>query len=113
MWGEAELEPEVEEWFARLTEHQRGRVEFYIDLLEQQGALLDEPYTRQLDGKLRELRFYAGRVQTRISYYIAAGRRIILLTVFQKTKPRELNEVKRAKQAMLDCMAAGHTAEED
>jgi hypothetical protein len=38
-------------------------VAFYIDLLADQGPLLGEPYTRQLDGKLRELRFTCNAVQ--------------------------------------------------
>ena len=54
------------------------------------AVLLSEPFTRQLDGKLRELRFYLARQPTRISYYIATGRIIVLLTVFTKTKPRVL-----------------------
>jgi hypothetical protein len=33
---------------------------FYVDLLAERGSLLGEPYTRQLDGKLRELRFHPG-----------------------------------------------------
>ncbi|WP_199754927.1 type II toxin-antitoxin system RelE/ParE family toxin [Amycolatopsis sp. WAC 04197] len=39
---------------------------FYGDLLAEQGPLLGEPYTRQLDGKLRELRFHLahGRLST-------------------------------------------------
>ena len=40
--------------------------------------MLDEPYTRQLDGHLRKLRFYLGRSATRVTYWIAPGRRIIL-----------------------------------
>ncbi|MET9023458.1 type II toxin-antitoxin system RelE/ParE family toxin [Actinopolymorpha sp. NPDC004070] len=59
-----------------------------MDLLEEQGVQLDEPYTRQLDGKLRELRFYLDRDQMRITYWISPGRRIILLTVFRKTQTR-------------------------
>ena len=62
---------------------------FYIDLLQEQGVLLDEPYTRQLKGKLRELRFNLGRERRRISYYVARERRIVLLTVFRKTRIRE------------------------
>jgi len=46
------------------------------------GFPLGEPYTRQLAGKLRELRFDLGRGRMRISYYIASGRRIILLTAY-------------------------------
>jgi hypothetical protein len=46
-------------------------------------------FCRQLDGKLRELRFSMGRDQTRISHDIATGRRIVLLTgVPQGTAPR-------------------------
>ena len=85
---------------------------FYIDLLQEQGVLLDEPYTRQLNGKLRELRFYLGRERRRISYYIATERRIVLLTVFRKTRMRETREISRAEIAMRRCIAEGHTAED-
>ena len=61
-WGGIELEPEVARWLEGLTDDEFGRAQFYIDLLEDQGVHLDEPYTRQLRGKLRELRFsWAGR----------------------------------------------------
>jgi ribosome-binding protein aMBF1 (putative translation factor) len=36
-------------------------------------VLLGEPYSRQLSGKLRELRFYCGGERIRISYWIASG----------------------------------------
>ncbi len=55
-----------------LADDEFGHAERYIDLLADQGALLGEPFTRQLDGKLRELRFYLGRQQTRMTCY---GRR--------------------------------------
>ncbi|WP_218020511.1 type II toxin-antitoxin system RelE/ParE family toxin [Nocardia beijingensis] len=57
-WGIVELEPEVRDWVERLPAVAFARVAFYIDLLEDKGPLLGEPYTRQLDGKLRELRFF-------------------------------------------------------
>lgn len=111
-WGEVETEPEIAAWYAGLTDEEAGAVDFHIDLLGERGALLGEPHTRQLDGKLRELRFYLGRRQVRVSYFIASGRRIILLTVFAKTKRRERAEVARARAAMERCIAEGHTAEE-
>jgi hypothetical protein len=85
-----------------------GHVERYIDLLADQGALLGEPFTRQLDGKLRDLRFYLGRQQTRLPYYIATGRIIVLPTVFAKTRPRERTEIDRARRAMQRCIDEGH-----
>ena len=111
-WGTIEVEPEVETWLEDLDDASFGRAAFYIDLLEDKGALLGEPYSRQLGGKLRELRFYVGTQQTRITYSIATGRRIVLLTVFSKTRPREAAEVERAKRAMERCIAEGHTAED-
>lgn len=110
-WGRVELEPEVEEWLLSLPADAFGHVAFYIDLLEAKGVHLGEPYTRQLRGKLRELRFYLGRERRRITYYIATGRRIVLLTVFHKTRRQEQGEVERAWAAMQRCVAEGHTAE--
>lgn len=97
---------------ACLSAEEFGRVSFYVDLLEEQGVLLGEPYTRQLRAELRELRFYLGDERRRISYYIAKGRRIILLTVFRKTGRRERAEIDRAERLMKRCIAQGHAAAE-
>jgi hypothetical protein len=75
--------------------------------------LLGEPLTRQLAGKLRELRFTLAGQATRITYWIAPGRRIILLTVFAKTQPKERHQIDRARRAMRRCIAEGHTADEE
>jgi hypothetical protein len=72
-WGEVELEPEVDDWFDTLDQDDKETAAFYVDLLAERGVLLDEPYTRQLRGKLRELRFHLARQAVRISYWIAAG----------------------------------------
>jgi hypothetical protein len=111
-WGEIELEPEVQNWLLQLPDGEFGQAQFCIDLLESQGVLLGEPYTRQLRGKLRELRFYIGTVQHRITYYVATGRKIILLTVFQKDQRRAQAEIGRAMLAMDRCVEGGHSAED-
>jgi hypothetical protein len=46
------------------------------------------------------LRFHLGREQQRITYYATSGRRIVMLTVFRKTKRREKAEIDRAEAAM-------------
>src|SRR5580700_5773289 len=111
-WGEVELEPEVRDWLEGLDDQRWAQAMFHLDLLEERGALLGEPYTRQLAGKLRELRFYCGGQRVRISYWIAPGRRIIMLSVFTKTKMRETAEIERAKEAMARCQREGHTVDE-
>ena len=103
-WGEVELEPEVRDWYLSLGDESQARASFHVDRLAELGPLLDEPHTRQLDGKLRELRFYLEGKAVRVTYWIAPGRRIILLTVFPKTQRRERGEVERAKRAMEKCM---------
>jgi hypothetical protein len=112
-WGSIETEPEVTAWLLALDDEEFGQVERYIDLLADKGVHLGEPFTRQLRSKLRELRFYLGRSPTRITYYIASGRRIVLLTVFAKQRQRERREIERAWRAMQRCVVEGHVVEED
>ncbi|MFC0005613.1 type II toxin-antitoxin system RelE/ParE family toxin [Micromonospora siamensis] len=108
-WASVELEPEVRDWLEDLPTPYFARTAFYIDLLAERGALLGEPYTRQLDGKLRELRFYLERDAVRVTYWIAPDRRIILLTVFRKTRMREDREIERARRALERCVAERHS----
>ncbi len=111
-WGTVELEPEVRDWLSGLPTARFATVAFYVDLLAEQGPLLGEPYTRQVDGKLRELRFHLERAAVRVTYWIAPGRRIVLLTVFSKTWMREDREVERARRALARCVAEEHTVDE-
>ena len=64
-----------------------------------------EPCTRHLGGKVRELRFHLLAQQARITYWLAPGRRLILLTAFRKTRNAETAEVARALQAQKSCEA--------
>jgi hypothetical protein len=113
IWGTVELEPEVQDWLEDLSTARFATAAFYIDLLADRGQLLGEPYTRQLDGKLRELRFHLDGQAVRVTYWIAPGRRIVLLTVFTKTRMREDREVTRARKALARCLAEQHTADEE
>jgi hypothetical protein len=112
-WGTVELEPEVRDWLESLPTGPVARAAFYIDLLADRGPLLGEPYTRQLDRKLRELRFHVENDAVRITYWIATERRIILLTVFPKRRMRESAEVDRARRAFRRCLAERHLIDEE
>jgi hypothetical protein len=46
------------------------------------------------------LRFHLDRQAVRITYWIASGRRIVLLTVFIKTRMRKDREIERARRAL-------------
>src|SRR5664279_2414731 len=104
---QVEVEPEVRSWLESLADRDFGRVDFLVGLLAEHAETLGEPYTRHLDGKVRELRFHLLRQQTRVTYWLAPARRIVLLTVFHKTRRAEPHQVERAIQAQKTC-EAGH-----
>ena len=58
-----------------------------------------------------ELRFFVERQAVRITYWIATDRRIILLTVFYKTRMRDEREVERARRVLVRCIEEAHSAE--
>ena len=95
-----------------LSKAQFATASFYVDLVADRGPLLGEPYTRQLNGKLRELRFHLDGRSMRVTYWIASGRRIVLLTVFAKSRMRETGEVERARRALARCLAEEHVVED-
>jgi hypothetical protein len=111
-WGTIELEDEVRDWYLALDEESQARVRFNIERLAEHGVLLDEPFTRQLNGPLRELRFMLAGRHTRITYWIATGRRIVLLTIFTKAQRKEPREIARAMRAYQRCVEERHTDEE-
>ncbi len=74
-------------------------------LLAEQAETPAEPYARHLGRKVRELRFHLLTGQTRVTYWLAPGHRVILLTVFRKTRSAETAEVSRALQAQKACAA--------
>ena len=100
-----EIEAEVRSWLSALSDRDFGRIDFLVGLLADRAEDLGEPYTRHLGGKVRELRFHLLAQQTRVTYWLAPGRRVILLTVFRKTRGAETAEVARALQAQKRCEA--------
>lgn len=100
---DVEIEPEVRVWLVGLSNRDFGRADFMVGLLAAQAEDLGEPYMRHLGGKVRELRFHLLRQQIRVTYWLAPGRRVILLTVFRKTRNAETAEVARALQAQKTC----------
>jgi len=71
-------DPKVRSWLAGLSDRDFGRVDFLVGLLAERAEELGEPYARHLGGKVRELRFCLSRRQTRVTYWLAPGRRVDL-----------------------------------
>ena len=98
-----EVESEVRSWLESLSDRDFGRVDFLVGVLAEHAETLGEPYSRHLGGKVRELRFQLLGQSTRVTYWLASGRRVVLLTVFVKTRRAEAAEVRRAVQAQKTC----------
>jgi phage-related protein len=99
----------VREWLEELAENrpaEYGAIRHHLDLLEEFGVFLEEPYTRQLAGKLRELR----PGPWRITYFCDPKRRFVLLTNFRKRQQKtEQKEIRRAQHAMRDWLTRMET----
>ena len=106
-----EIEPEVRQWLELLSDQHYDKAERAADMLAAQPTTLGEPFSRHLGGKLRELRFTLDGNAVRITYWLAPAKRIVLLTVFRKTRQRETAEVERAQEAQKVCEADHRSAE--
>ena len=76
-----------QEYLDQISEKDRVKVAKYIEVLRQHNGVLDEPYTKHIRGKLRELRVDFARNRHRIFYFTFINRNIVLLHAFLKNTP--------------------------
>lgn len=93
----------VMEYINHLEKRVQEKVWKYMDHLRDNDAYLDEPYSRHIDWKLRELRVDFANKRFRIFYFCVVNKRIIILHAYlkktEKTPPRE---IWRAKTYLFD-----------
>ncbi|MBI5663608.1 MAG: type II toxin-antitoxin system RelE/ParE family toxin [Nitrospirae bacterium] len=93
----------VKEFFNSLFPSARAKAVKLIDLLSEYGVLLKEPYTKQIRGKIRELRIKDSQGAVRILYFTFTGRRFILLHGFiKKADKTPEREIEIAEKRMND-----------
>ena len=74
-----------------------------IDVLEQYGTALTEPHVKHIKGKLWELRIRSANDISRIFYFMAVGKDIVLLHGFVKKSQKTPNrEIKTANDYLED-----------
>jgi hypothetical protein len=112
---EIEIEPEVRRWLDNLSDRDYLVAEHAAERLLDAPTTLSEPYARHLGEGLGELRFSLGHDSNavRLTYWLAPHRRIVLLTVFRRTRMREDAEVDRARLARKVCEAERHLAHDE
>jgi phage-related protein len=88
----------VKEYIDALPEKQRAKVLKYIEFLRIHDGYLDEPYSKHITGKIRELRVDFGRTRHRIFYLTFVEKKIVLLHAFlKKTQKTPSQEIQRAQ----------------
>lgn len=89
----------VLEYLIKLEKKDRAKVSKYIEFLRLNEGYLDEPYSRHIAGKIRELRVDFGKNRHRIFYFTFIKKTIVLLHAFLKKTPKTpLVEIDRARE---------------
>lgn len=69
-----------------------------IEILQDNGTALREPYSKPLDGGIFELRAKVGSDISRVLYFFFVGKKIVLTNGFiKKTQKTPATEIERAK----------------
>lgn len=87
----------VMEYIESISLKEQKKILGFIDLLKQSGGYLDEPYSKHIKDKVRELRIDFFKNRHRIMYFTFTGERIILLSAFtKKTEKTPQKEIDKA-----------------
>jgi len=97
----------VKEFIKILPKKHSAKVLWEIDLLEELGTTIKEPYAKPIKGKkykgLWELRIHQGSDASRVFYFLPVGNKFILLHGFlKKTKKTPVSELETALSYMND-----------
>ena len=88
----------VLEYIDNLSKKERAKVSKYVNFLKINRGVLDEPYSKHIKGKIRELRVDFGKNKHRIFYFIFIDKNIIFLHAFlKKTAKIPQREIDRAE----------------
>lgn len=89
----------AEEFILSQDVKMRAKLFRLLELLEEKGNTLREPYSKSLDDGIFEIRAKQGSNITRVLYFFYVGNKIILTNGFikksQKTPPSEIDLAKK------------------
>ena len=89
----------VLEYIESLRDKEEIKVFKYIEFLRVNEGILDEPCSKHIKGKIRELRVDFSRNKHRIFYFVFVKKTIILLHAFlKKTTKTPISAIKKAEE---------------
>jgi phage-related protein len=104
---------DVFKYLKNLDVKDRTKVNKYIKHLQVNKGYLEEPYSKHITGKIRELRVDFFHNHHRVFYFAFVGKNIILLHAFlKKTQKTPPQEIKRALDNYNDFIINQSTYEE-
>lgn len=87
----------VVDYIDSLSDDEQAKVLKYMNYLKISRGYLDEPYSRHISGKIRELRVDFAKNRHRIFYFTFVNKRIIMLHAFlKKTAKTPQGEIDKA-----------------
>lgn len=88
----------VLEYIDELPYKEGSKIYKYIEFLRTNKGVLEEPYSKHIKGKIRELRVDFGKNKHRIFYFTFIKKNIVFLHAFLKKTPKTpMNEIKKAE----------------
>ena len=100
----------VEEFILSLSPKMRAKMIGLMEILEEKGNLLREPYSKHLVDGIFELRCQMGNNITRVLYFFYCQQKIVMTNGFvkktQKTPKEEMLLAKRRRTDFIERMAA-------
>jgi hypothetical protein len=103
-----ELELEVRDWLDSLSDSDFKRVDEVCGMLAERGVELGGPWSDHLTGRVWELRLRLRDVAAKVTYWCPPDGRIVLLTVFRKTRQHDQRQIDRALRAQELCERRHH-----
>lgn len=102
----------VLEYIESLPEKEQSKIFKYIEFLRVHKGILDEPYSRHIEGKIRELRVDFARNRHRVFYFVFVNKNIIFLNAFlKKTEKTPASEIEKVKKNYLAVISSKETYE--
>ena len=95
----------VRDYVNGLQVKEQAKVYKYIRFLKENEGFLDEPYSRHIQGKIRELRVDFARNRHRIFYFTFVGKKIVFLHAFlKKSDKTPVKEIDRAYKNYMNVL---------
>ena len=96
----------VLDYIKKLDDKNKAKVLKYIEFLRENKGYLDEPYSKHIEGKIRELRVDFSTNHHRIFYFTFINKTIILLHSFlKKTAKTTKREIEKTEENYQDVIS--------